>query len=81
MTATSRHAAIRLIRHLLFVAGLLALGYATYVVIDAAAYERIERRRLEKAAPNAAAHVIVTCYPFSYVGPAPDRFIVRARQL
>jgi sortase A len=21
---------------------------------------------------------LVTCYPFTYVGPAPDRFIVRA---
>jgi sortase A len=24
---------------------------------------------------------LVTCYPFSYVGPAPKRFIVRAKQL
>ena len=24
---------------------------------------------------------LITCYPFSYVGPAPDRFIVRARKL
>lgn len=24
---------------------------------------------------------LVTCYPFRYVGPAPDRFIVRARQV
>jgi len=24
---------------------------------------------------------LVTCYPFSYVGAAPDRFIVRARQV
>ena len=24
---------------------------------------------------------LVTCYPFSYVGPAPKRFIVRARQI
>ena len=23
---------------------------------------------------------LVTCYPFSYVGPAPERFIVHARQ-
>ncbi|HVB36933.1 MAG TPA: class D sortase [Vicinamibacterales bacterium] len=23
---------------------------------------------------------LITCYPFYYVGPAPDRFIVRARQ-
>jgi sortase A len=24
---------------------------------------------------------LVTCYPFRYVGPAPQRFIVRARQV
>jgi len=23
---------------------------------------------------------LITCYPFSYIGPAPDRFVVRARQ-
>lgn len=23
---------------------------------------------------------LITCYPFTYVGPAPDRFIVRARE-
>jgi sortase A len=24
---------------------------------------------------------LVTCYPFSFIGPAPKRFIVRARQI
>ena len=24
---------------------------------------------------------LVTCYPFSYIGPAPKRFIVRAKQI
>ncbi len=24
---------------------------------------------------------LITCYPFYYVGPAPQRFIVRARQI
>jgi sortase A len=24
---------------------------------------------------------LITCFPFSYVGPAPDRFIVRAREI
>ncbi|HET8948577.1 MAG TPA: class D sortase [Candidatus Polarisedimenticolia bacterium] len=24
---------------------------------------------------------LITCYPFHYLGPAPDRFVVRARQL
>jgi len=23
---------------------------------------------------------LITCFPFSYLGPAPDRFIVRARE-
>jgi sortase (surface protein transpeptidase) len=24
---------------------------------------------------------LVTCFPFSYLGPAPNRFIVRAREV
>jgi sortase A len=24
---------------------------------------------------------LITCYPFHYIGPAPDRYVVRARQL
>jgi len=24
---------------------------------------------------------LITCFPFSYVGPAPDRFIVHAREI
>jgi len=24
---------------------------------------------------------LVTCYPFYFVGPAPDRFIVRAKRI
>jgi sortase A len=31
-------------------------------------------------ASNQPALTLVTCYPFYYVGPAPNRFIVRARQ-
>lgn len=30
---------------------------------------------------NTATLTLVTCYPFTYVGPAPKRFIVRARRL
>jgi len=33
-----------------------------------------------KATP-APSLTLVTCYPFRYVGPAPQRFIVRARQM
>jgi len=32
-------------------------------------------------ATNQRSLTLITCFPFSYVGPAPDRFIVRARQL
>ncbi len=32
------------------------------------------------AASNDPVLTLVTCYPFYYVGPAPDRFIVRARK-
>jgi sortase A len=24
---------------------------------------------------------LITCFPFTYVGPAPDRFVVRAREI
>ena len=24
---------------------------------------------------------LITCYPFSFIGPAPDRFVVRAREI
>jgi sortase (surface protein transpeptidase) len=24
---------------------------------------------------------LITCYPFSFIGPAPERFVVRARQI
>jgi len=30
------------------------------------------------ATPSAEALVLVTCYPFYYIGPAPKRFIVEA---
>lgn len=30
-------------------------------------------------ASAAATLTLITCYPFSFIGPAPDRFIVRAR--
>jgi LPXTG-site transpeptidase (sortase) family protein len=33
-----------------------------------------------KATPDRSL-TLVTCYPFRYVGPAPQRFIVRARQV
>ena len=40
---------------LLLTAGLLALGYGAYVVIDAKAYQAIEQRRFEHARRDAPA--------------------------
>ena len=31
------------------------------------------------ASTNATILTLITCYPFNYVGPAPDRFVVHAR--
>ena len=39
----------RIVAGLLLTAGLLAMGYAAYVVIDATAYQAIEQRRFEHA--------------------------------
>jgi sortase A len=30
-------------------------------------------------ASDAATLTLITCYPFNYLGPAPDRFVVHAR--
>ena len=49
---------------------------------------RVEWTRIVKAssievleASTQPALTLVTCYPFYYVGPAPGRFIVRARRI
>ena len=59
-------------------------------VMELALPGRVRRFRVEKVsivgqdevqvlAPTTAARLtLVTCYPFYFVGPAPDRFIVRA---
>ena len=46
--------AARALASVLLAAGLLALGYAAYVVIDAKAYQASERRRFEAARREAA---------------------------
>ena len=44
--------------------------------------EVVERTAVHVLDDTAApALTLVTCYPFYYVGPAPRRFIVRARQI
>ena len=30
---------------------------------------------------NERSLTLITCFPFSYIGPAPDRFIVRAHEV
>jgi len=47
--------AVRLVARVLLIAGLLALGYAAYVVIEAKAYQAIEQRRFHDARPDVAA--------------------------
>ena len=53
MSRTDR--AARLVARVLLIAGLLALGYAAYVVIDTKAYQAIEQTRFEQARQDAAA--------------------------
>jgi sortase A len=48
------HPVPRLLARVLLVAGLLALGYATYIVIDAKTYQAVEQKRFEQARQGAA---------------------------
>jgi sortase A len=49
------HRAARLVARVLLITGLLALGYAAYVVIDTKAYQAIEQKGFEQARQDAAA--------------------------
>jgi sortase A len=53
MSRTAR--AVRVAAGLFLAAGLLALGYAAYIVTDAKTYQAIEQRRFEQARPDAPA--------------------------
>jgi len=46
--------ATRLAAWVLLASGLIALGYAAYVVADAHAYQATEQKRFEQASNNAA---------------------------
>jgi sortase A len=55
---------------------------------DGAFEYRVDSIRLVKpnqtevlAASSTPTLTLITCYPFHYVGKAPDRFIVRAKQV
>lgn len=55
------------------------MGLYRYVVEWTAVVNPSDTASL-KATPDRSL-TLVTCYPFRYVGPAPQRFIVRARQV
>jgi sortase A len=48
------HLTVRLAAYALMIAGLSALGYAAYVVVDAKTYQAVEQKRFEHARQNAA---------------------------
>jgi hypothetical protein len=54
---TPMHGAGRVVVRVLCIVGLLALGYATYVVFHAK-YQAIEHQQLERASPNVAARAV-----------------------
>jgi sortase A len=55
-------------------------GGSYHYVVDWTAVVDPEDTATLKATPDRAL-TLVTCYPFRYVGPAPQRFVVRARQI
>jgi sortase A len=71
---SSIHRVARLASAVFLAAGLLALGYAGYVVIDARMYQRSEARRFEHARQDAAAKAALTLAPAAPVPVAriPD---------
>jgi sortase A len=54
-------------------------GAYSYVVEWTAVVDPADSESLKATADRSL--TLVTCYPFRYVGPAPQRFIVRARQV
>jgi sortase A len=53
-------------------------GDFEYLVESTAVVRPSDLRVIEPT--NRRTLTLITCFPFSYVGPAPDRFIVRARE-
>ncbi len=54
-------------------------GDFAYVVLDTRVVEPTDVSVLAPTSDSTL--TLITCYPFSYVGPAPQRFIVRAKAL
>ena len=54
-------------------------GAFDYAIVST---EVVAPSRVDRIAPGLLEEVtLVTCYPFYYVGPAPDRFLVKARRV
>lgn len=55
----------------------LPYGDFTYIIEDTKIVDADDRTVIKSTAPNEEL-VVTTCYPFSYVGNAPDRYIITA---
>jgi sortase A len=55
-------------------------GTFNYRVVSTRIVDPAEISVLDQGAGNGESLTLVTCYPFYFVGPAPDRFIVRAER-
>jgi len=54
-------------------------AYYKYAVESTAIVDPANVQELQNSAQSTL--TLITCYPFYFVGPAPQRFIVRARQV
>jgi sortase A len=54
-------------------------GSWTYEVVSCEVVQSADTRVLEES--DQPGMTLVTCYPFSYVGPAPERFVIHARRI
>ena len=58
----------------------LEYGDFTYEMIDSKIVDADDTTIIKSTAPNEEL-IITTCYPFSYVGNAPDRYIIYAKPI
>lgn len=58
----------------------LEYGEFTYEIVDTKIVDADDRTIIKSTAPNEEL-VVTTCYPFGYIGSAPDRFIFYAKMV
>ncbi|WP_077619705.1 class D sortase [Bacillus sinesaloumensis] len=58
----------------------LEYGEFTYEIVDTKIVDADDRTIIKSTAPNEEL-VVTTCYPFGYIGNAPDRFIFYAKMV